>query len=135
MDPTALKGGAGHDRADGLAQAQVGVGDDQLHPAKPTGLQAAQERRPERAVLAVPDGEAQHLAAAVAAHPGGDHHRLGDHPAVDPGLAVGGVHEHIGEALAGQRAVPKGADLGIQVGADPAHLGLGDAAVSPQGAD
>ena len=39
VDPAALDGRAGHDRLDGLAQAQVGVGDDELHPAQATGLE------------------------------------------------------------------------------------------------
>jgi hypothetical protein len=116
-------------------EAEVGVGDDQLHPAQPAGLERAEELGPERAILAVTHGEAEHLAAAVAAHPGGHHHRLGDDPAVDPGLAVGGVHKDVGEALAGQGAVPERRDLAVQVGADPAHLALGDAAVSTQGPD
>ena len=67
----------------------------------------------------------------IAAHPGGHHHRLGDHAAADPGLAVGGVQEHIGEALPGQGAVPEGGHLAIEVGADAADLDLGDAAVKP----
>jgi hypothetical protein len=59
VDPAALDGRTGHGGLDGLAQAQVGVGDDQLHPAKPTGLQAAQECRPEGPVLAVTHREAE----------------------------------------------------------------------------
>jgi hypothetical protein len=39
---------------------------------------------------------------------------LGDDPAVDPGLAVGGVDDHIGEALAGQGAVPEGGHLLVE---------------------
>ena len=135
MDPAALDGRAGHHRADSLAQAEVGVGDDQLHPSQPAGLQAAQEGGPEGAVLAVADGEAQDLAAAIPAHASGDHHGLGDHPAVDPGLAVGGVHEHIGEALAGQRAVPERRDLLVEVSADAGDLALADAAVGTQRPD
>jgi hypothetical protein len=45
VDAAALEGRAGHDRADGLAQTEVGIGDHQ-HPTQPTGLQAAQECRP-----------------------------------------------------------------------------------------
>jgi hypothetical protein len=111
------------------------IGDDQLHSSQPAGLQRAQKRRPEGAILAVADGEAEHLTAAVAAHPGGHHHGLGDHPAVDPGLAVGRVHEHIREALAGQRAVPERANLMVEVGADPRDLALADAAVGTERAD
>jgi hypothetical protein len=135
VDPAALDGSARHDRVDGLAQAQVGVGDDQLHPGQPTGLQAAQERRPEGAVLAVADGEAQDLTAAIAAHPGGHDHGLGDDPAVHPGFAVGGVDKDVGEALAGQGPIPEGAHFAVQVGANPAHLALGDATVSAKRAD
>jgi hypothetical protein len=117
VDPTALHGGTGHGGLDGLAQAQVSIGDDQLHPGQPAGLQAAEELGPEGTVLAVADVQAQPLPAAVAAHPGGDHHGLGDHPAVDAGLAVGRVHEHIRKDLAGEGTVPEGANLAVQVGA------------------
>ena len=108
VDPAALDGRAGHGRLDGLTQPQVGIGDDQLHPAKPTGLQAAQERGPEGPVLAVAHREAEDLAAAITTHPGGHHDRLGDDPAVDPGFAVGGVHKDVREGLAGQGTVPEG---------------------------
>jgi hypothetical protein len=64
-----------------------------LHPGQPSGLERAQERGPERAVLAVADVQAQHLAAAVGGHPGGDHHRAADDPAVHAGLEAGGVDE------------------------------------------
>jgi hypothetical protein len=114
---------------------QDALGDDQLHSSQPAGLQRAQKRRPVGAILAVADGEAEHLAVAVAAHPGGDHDGLGDHPAVDPGLAVGRVHEHIREALAGQGSVPERANLAVEVGADPGDLALADAAVGTQGFD
>jgi hypothetical protein len=39
------------------------------------------------------------------------------------------------ESLLGQGAVAEGGDLGVQIGADPGHLGLGDAGVRAQGAD
>ena len=135
MNPAALDGRAGHDRSHGLLEAEVGIGDDQLHPLKPTCLERPQERRPEGPVLAVTHSKAQDLAAADAAHPGGHHHGLSDDAAVDSGLAVGGVHEHIGEDLPGQRPVPEGCQLAVQVGADAADLALADAAVSTQGAD
>jgi hypothetical protein len=99
-----------------------------------TGLQAAQERRPKGAVLAVADGKAEDLAAPIRAHPGGHHDGLGDHPAVDAGFAVGRVDEDVGEDLAGQRPVLEGTDLGVQVGADPADLRLAGPAVGTKGA-
>ena len=64
----------------------MGVGDDQLHPAQASSLERSQERRPEGPILAVTHGEAQDLAAAITAHPGGHHHGLGDHAAVDLAL-------------------------------------------------
>ena len=73
----------------------MGVGDDQLHPVQAAGLQRPQERGPERAVLGVADVEAEHLPVPVGADRGGHHDGLGDDPAVDAGLAVGGVEEHV----------------------------------------
>jgi hypothetical protein len=35
VDSATLDGGAGHRGLDGLAQPEVGVGDDQLHPGQP----------------------------------------------------------------------------------------------------
>jgi hypothetical protein len=42
-----------------LLEAGVGVGDDQLDAMKPAGSKAAQERRPERAILRVADIQAR----------------------------------------------------------------------------
>ena len=110
----------------------MGVGDDQLHPVQAAGLQRAQERGPERAVLGVADVEAEDLTPPVGADPGGDHHGLGHDPPIDPGLAVGGVEEHVRERGVGQRPVPERADLLVQVSADPRHLALGDPGVDAQ---
>jgi hypothetical protein len=54
VDPAALNGRAGHGGLDGLAEAEMGVGDDQLHPGQAAGLERPQERRPEGTILAVP---------------------------------------------------------------------------------
>jgi hypothetical protein len=54
---------------------------------------------------------------AVDAGAGGDHHGLGHHPPVDPGRAVGGVHEHGRDGALGQAAVAEHANLHVQVGA------------------
>jgi hypothetical protein len=48
MGPAALDGGTGHGGLDDLAQPEVGVGDDQLHPGQLTGPERAKEGRPER---------------------------------------------------------------------------------------
>ena len=113
----------------------VGIGNDQLHPTQAARLERAQERCPERAVLAVPDGEPEHLAPPVGADPGGDHHGLGHHPVIDPGLAVSGVEEHIRELLLGQRSVAERAHLDVEIGADPRDLALGDPGVGAEGLD
>ena len=72
-----MPGGSDQDRGDRSLQAAVGVGDDQLHPGQAAGLQRAQERGPERPVLAVADVHAQDLTAAVSGHSDGDDDGLG----------------------------------------------------------
>ena len=67
--PGSVPAGASHDRGDGLLQTGVGIGDDQLDAGEPAGLERAQERGPERAVLAVTDVQAQHLPTAISGHP------------------------------------------------------------------
>ena len=101
-------------------------------PARPRAFRRAQERGPERPVLGVADVEPEHLPAAVGGHPGGDHHRLRDHPPVHPRLAVGRIEEDIRVGDLGQRPVPERADLLIQVRADPGHLGLADPGVGTE---
>jgi hypothetical protein len=71
-------------------------------PDRPRVFKRAQERGPERTVLAIADVEAKHLPVPVRRHAGRDHHGLRDDPVVHPGLAVGGVQEHIPERLPGQ---------------------------------
>jgi len=55
VDSAPLPGGADQHRGDRGLQPGVGVADHQLDPAQAAGLQAAQERGPERPVLAVAD--------------------------------------------------------------------------------
>jgi hypothetical protein len=119
MHPTSLPGCAEQHRGDGLLQPGVGIGDNQLHPTQPASFEAAQELCPERAVLAVAHGEAEHFAPAISPDAGGDHHRLRHHAVVDPGLAVGGIQEHVRERLVGQAAVAERAHLGVEIRADP----------------
>jgi len=97
VHPAPLPGRAEQDCGDGLFEPGVGIGDDQLYPAEPTRLQRAQERGPERAVLAVADGEPEDLAPAVGPDTGGDHDRLGHHAVVHPRLAIGRVQEDVGD--------------------------------------
>jgi hypothetical protein len=83
-------------------------------------------RRARDGPVGVTDGEPEDLAPPISADSGGDHDRLGHDAVVDPGLAIGGIEEHVREGLLGQATVAKRAHLGVQVGADPAHLALGD---------
>ena len=55
VDPAALPGRALQDRADGVDQAAVGVGDDQLDAVQAAVAQVAQELGPELLGLAVAD--------------------------------------------------------------------------------
>ena len=122
MHPASLPGCTDQDGLDRAAQPGVGVGDNQLHPGQSAGLQRPQKRRPEGAVLGVADVKTERFAAYVGGHAGGDHYRLRDDPVVDPGLAVGGVEEHVGEWLFGQRPFAKRSHLGVQIGAVPRAL-------------
>jgi hypothetical protein len=82
-----------------------------------------------------PTSKPKDFPAAVGGDPGGDDDRAADHPAVDAGLGVGGVHEQVREGGVRQRARAERRDLGVQLGAAPADLRLGDAGIDAQGAD
>ena len=135
MDPTALPGSADEHPGDGRLEAEVVIGDHQLHPGQAPGPQTLEERRPERSRLAVAHGHAQHLPVTVGAHPGGYHHGTGDHPAVDPTLDVGGVGEDVGKLDVVEGPVAEGLEIGVELGADAAHLALGDPRAHAQGLD
>jgi hypothetical protein len=55
-------------------------------PASPRAFKLRRNARPEGGVLAVADPKAEDLAAAIAAHPGGDDHGLGDDAALTRAL-------------------------------------------------
>jgi hypothetical protein len=96
-----------------------------VEPAQPrfadsggaTSPQAAQEGRPEGAVLAVTDGQSEHLAVPAAADPGGDDDRLGDDLRAVVGLDVGRVEEEVREGGVGERLEQRGEEgAGAQLG-------------------
>lgn len=124
VDAAALPRGAGEHRPDRGLESFVGVGDHQLDPVQAAGLERAQERGPERSVLTVADVEPQDFPVAVGTDRGGDHDRLGDHPPVHPGLAVGGVEEHVGVGVGLQGPAAERGDFLVEVGTDPRHLTL-----------
>jgi hypothetical protein len=92
-------------------EAGMGIRDDQLHPGQSSSPQRAQERRPEGAVLAVADVQAEDFPAAVGGDPGGDDDRTADDPAIDAGLEVGGVHQPVREGGVAKRARAERRDL------------------------
>src|SRR4029450_9984557 len=91
-------------------------------PASPRAFNEGKKGGQKAPSAESPTSKPEHLAAAVAGDSGGDHHRLGDDPVVDPGLAVGGVEKDIRIAGLGERAVTECRHFHIEVGADPRHL-------------
>ncbi len=85
------------------------------YAAEAAGLQRASQGGAEGAVLRIADRAAEHLAVPVGGHACGDDDGLGDDAAVDPGLEVGRVEEHVRERGPGQRPVPEGTDRLVQI--------------------
>jgi hypothetical protein len=101
-------------------------------PASPRAFKERKNAVQKAPSSQVADIEPEHLAAAVAGDSGGDHHRLGDDPMVNPGLAIGGVEEDIRIAGVAERAVTERRHLNVEVDADPRHLRLRDTRVDAQ---
>lgn len=74
-----------------VIEAEVVLGDHQLHAGEPAGSEAFQEGGPEGAVLAVADVDAQYFPVTIGRHARRDHHRPGHDPASDAALHIGGV--------------------------------------------
>jgi len=113
----------------------VGVADDEPHAGQAAGPERAQEGRPEGAVLAVTDRQAEDLAIAAPGHPGGDDDGLGHHSRPVMGLDVRRVEEDVREGRVAEGPV---AELGhdrVELGADPADLALADPGIDAQGGD
>ena len=85
------------------ADAEVGIRDHEPYLGQAAGTQRAQELRPEGAVFAVADRQAQYVALASDGHAHGDHDNPRRHGAADAALEVGGVEEHVGERDVRQR--------------------------------
>ena len=108
VDPAALPAGPGQDRADGRLEAGVGVGGDQLHPTEPRALSERRNAVQKAPSSLSPTSQPSTSRPPSAVTQGGDHHRPRHHPAVHPGLAVGGVHEHLREGGVRQRPAAEG---------------------------
>ena len=91
-----------------------------------SGPEAPEELGPEGVRLGVADGESEHLALAVLAHPGRDDDRLGDDRGALVGLDVRRVEEDVWEADVVEPALAERADRRVELGADPGHLALAD---------
>jgi hypothetical protein len=98
VDPAALVPSTLETAPQGLYEAGVLVADHELHPSQATALQAGEEARPERLVLAVADVDAQDLSGAVRGDASRDHdgHRQ-DLPGGVADVQVGRVEIDIGE--------------------------------------
>jgi hypothetical protein len=110
-----------------LDQAQVIVGDHELHTREPSCHQVAQEGRPARAVLGSEDVEAQDLPAPVAVHRRG-HHR--GHRADAPGLPAPDlerIEPQVGVRTPIEGPGPEGFDCLIQALRELGDLRLRDA--------
>src|SRR3954470_12227097 len=121
----ALPGGAGQGRADGVDQAAVGVGGDELDSGEAAGGEVAEEGQPAGAVLGGGDLQAEDLPVPVGVHPGGDQGVHADHPAALADLQherVGG-DERVGPGV--QRPVAEVRDVGVEILGHLADLGLG----------
>src|SRR5690606_25244984 len=107
-------------------EPKVVIADHELHPREAPGPQTLEERGPERPVLAVADGHAEDFTVAGAGHASGDHHGPGHDPAINAALQVGGIREHVGELDVIEGPVPERLEVAVELGTDPAHLGLRD---------
>src|SRR5215203_2240430 len=129
-----LPRGAHKHSFDGALQSSMGVARYEPYPAKTAGDQRAQERDPERPVLARTYVQPQNLSlSALPVHPDGYDHRHRGHPPVLAGLHVGGVEPDVGVGAL-QRPAPEALDLLVELLAEPTDLALGDA-LHPEGPD
>src|SRR5437763_7985184 len=101
------------------------VRDHQLDAPEAAPGQRAQKLGPERLGLGGADGDAQHLASAIAVDGDSDDHRDRDDATGGANLEVGRIQPEIGP-VAFQRPVEEGGDLVVDLGAQAADLALGD---------
>jgi hypothetical protein len=107
----------------------VGVGDDQLDAGEPRALSERRNAVQKEPSSLSPTSRPSTSRPLSAVTPVAITTALGDHPAVDAGLEVGGVQNQVREGGVGQGAGAERGHLGVQLATDPGDLGLGDAAV------
>jgi len=125
MNPAPLPCGIEQLGDDGL-DPFMRIRDHQLHAAQSAAGKLAQECHPERLGFAVTDIHPENLPPAIAVDADGDDHRDGDDAAVLANFHVGGVDPQIGP-VALDRTIEEGLHLVVDLGAQSADLGLGDA--------
>jgi hypothetical protein len=113
------------DLGDGVLQALVGVGNDQLHADQAARDQGPEEIGPERLGLRGADVQADDLPPACLVDAVGDDHALALHPAAVADLLDLGIEKQV-EVAALQRPRAERLDLLIQPGADAADLAAAD---------
>ena len=123
----ALPGRASEHRSDGVLQPLMRIGGHQLHPAQAPGRQRTQERQPERAVLARPHVDAEHLPLPFAIDPGGHRDAHVHDPSVLTHLLAQRVQPQVGIGPAVQRPAEERLDDAVELLADARDLALGDA--------
>ncbi len=96
------------------------VRDHQLHTAKPSLLEGAQEALPEDLVFGVADVATQDLPVTVGGDPGRhDHGHRGDLRGLVADMEIGRVEIHVGELHMIERSGAEGADDFVQAATDP----------------
>jgi hypothetical protein len=144
VDPAALPCSTEERRPDGRDEAPVGVADDEPDAGQATLDEPAQERPPGVSlVVAGGELEPEDPAFPGGRHPDRDEGGHADDKTTVADLDVRGIEKQVRIALVGERAAPEGGDLGIEGGADPAHLAPGevrdperfDEVLHPAGAD
>jgi hypothetical protein len=110
----------------GRLEPLMRVRDHQLDAPEAAPCQRAQKLGPESLGLGGADGDAQHLASAIAVDGDGNDHRDGDDATGGANLEVGRIQPEIGP-VAFQRPVKEGGDLVVDLAAQAADLALGDA--------
>src|SRR5213082_2008659 len=122
----ALPGRCEEHRPDRFFEAEVMVGDDELHAGESSSPEAFEERGPKRSVFRVADVDAEDFSVTGRGDPGRDHHGARHHPTADSTLDVGGVGEHIGELDLVKGPVAERVEFGVELCTDPGHFALGD---------
>ena len=112
----------------------MGITNHELDPSEARLFEGANEGLPEAFTFAITHLKAEQLTAAVGIDAHGDHSSSGAdlQAPTKPSMEVGGVEGDVGVAALLQGPIQEGLHLDVDVGADAAHLGFGDAALDAQ---